>query len=361
MGKSPDGKDSSLAPNLAALQHKPRPLPLFLEMLRSETVGDPQRMQRALQGLRAYQEAERVPGMEPMPVIAELRGARLRDYGGDGVPLLVIPSLINPPNVLDLGPERSLLRWLAGQGHHVLLLDWGNDSLGRRDMSMADHVEQIILPLLRRFETQPSLLGYCLGGTIAAAAAAHVPLRGFATLASPWRFKGYPDEARSMLLDLWARSRPTVESLGVLPMEVLQAAFWNLDPARTVAKFETFAGFDPASREARAFVMLEDWANDGPALPEAAAREIFDSFFEADLPGANAWRVAGKIIDPALIGCPQLHIVSSTDRIAPAAAGFSSGERRAIDQGHVGMIVGGRARTGLWEPLHAWLSQLSSE
>lgn len=105
-------------------------------------------MRRTLEGLRRYQEAERPPLPEPMPAIAERLGATLRDYGGAGPPILFVPSLINPPNVLDLG-ERSLLRWLAGRGHRVLLLDWGWPGPERRDLSVAGHVEEILLPLLR--------------------------------------------------------------------------------------------------------------------------------------------------------------------------------------------------------------------
>src|SRR4051812_6441603 len=90
-------EESSLAPRLAALQHRPRPLPLFLAMLRSETAADPARMKMALAGLRRYQEAERPPPRTAMPAIAEIRGAALRNYGGEGPPVLFIPSLINPP------------------------------------------------------------------------------------------------------------------------------------------------------------------------------------------------------------------------------------------------------------------------
>src|SRR3954468_9172689 len=97
--------DSALAPKLAAPQHKPRPLPLFLEMLRSETAARPARMKRALEGLRKYQEAERTPPRPPMPALAERAGAALRDYGlrdygGEGPPIVFVPSLINPPSIL---------------------------------------------------------------------------------------------------------------------------------------------------------------------------------------------------------------------------------------------------------------------
>jgi polyhydroxyalkanoate synthase len=328
-----------------------------MELLRRETEGAPDRMSRALSGLRAYQEASRDPVPDPMPALANLHGASLRDYGGDGPPLLFIPSLINPPNVLDLGAEKSLLRWLASHGFQVLLLDWGWDVEARRSLSVAGHVEEIILPFIARLDRAPMLAGYCLGGTMALAAAAPAKAAAVATIAAPWRFSGFPDEDRAGLVDLWARAEPAARSLGMLPMEVLQSAFWSLDPARTIAKFERFAGIDPASPEARAFVMLEDWANDGPPIPEAAAREMFEDLIGTDLPGRGEWLVANEPVDPASLPCPFLNIVSTSDRIVPYATASTAGERLDLHQGHVGMVVGSRARALLWEPLKAWLEK----
>jgi poly[(R)-3-hydroxyalkanoate] polymerase subunit PhaC len=330
---------------------------LFLEMLRSETAANPARMQRALAGLRRYQEAERAPAQSPMPVLAATHGAALRDYGGAGAPVLFVPSLINPPSVLDMG-ERSLLRWLAGRGHRVLMLDWGWPGPERRAMSVAGHVESILLPLIAGIEEPPILAGYCLGGTMALAAAQLARVRGVATLAAPWHFNGFPDDARAKLGRLWAGAQGAVAALGLLPMEVLQCAFWSLDPARTVAKFEAFAELEGAA--ARTFVMLEDWANDGPPLSEAAAREMFESLFAADASGAGTWRVGGEIIDPATLEMPLLNIVSTTDRIVPHATAVAAGERLDLGLGHVGMVVGSRARAMLWAPLEGWLSRTAA-
>src|SRR6185295_17545258 len=105
-------QETALAPKFAAPQQRPRPLPLFLSMLREQSAANPVRMQAALAGLRKYQEAERPPVPAPMPALAEAHGAALRDYGGGGPSVLFVPSLINPPNVLDMG-DRSLLRWLS--------------------------------------------------------------------------------------------------------------------------------------------------------------------------------------------------------------------------------------------------------
>jgi poly[(R)-3-hydroxyalkanoate] polymerase subunit PhaC len=322
-------------------------------MLRRETEEAPERMARALAGLRRYQEAARAPATAPPAAVAERLGASVRDYGGAGPPVLFVPSLINPPSILDL-PERSLLRWLATAGGvRPLLLDWGWDVAARATLSVAGHVEEVLLPLIAALGERPALAGYCLGGTMALAAAAPSRAPAVAAIAAPWRFSGFPAEARAMLARLWEEAAATSRSLGVLPMEVLQSAFWSLDPGRTVAKFEAYADMAEGSPEARAFVTLEDWANDGPPLPHAAARELFEDFFGADVTGRGEWQLA----DPAALRCPFLDIVSTSDRIVPAASAAGAGERLELAQGHVGMVVGGRAKAALWEPLAAWLSR----
>ena len=324
--------------------------------MRSRTAGDNDRLQRVLAGLRRYQEAPRPPQQPPMPALAARLGASLRDYGGSGPDILFIPSLINPPTVLDLQP-RSLLRWLATQGRRVLLLDWGWPGEDRRDLSVAGHVEQILLPLMAELQSPPDLAGYCLGGTMAAAAAQIGAARSLTLIAAPWHFSCFGEDERRNLKALWEGSRALSDRLGVLPMEVLQCAFWSLDPERTVAKFEEFGRADEEA--ARSFMTLEDWANDGPPLSHAAAREMLEDFFGADLPGGGGWSVGGGVIDPAALPCPLLNIVSTTDAIVPAASAVQAGERLDLARGHVGMIVGSQAAAELWHPLAAWLSRVS--
>ena len=324
-------------------------------------------MRRALAGLRLYQQAKRTPRPAPAPAIAEVEGATLRDYGevaaaSGGPPTVFVPSLINPPTILDLSEERSLLRWLASLGHRALLVDWGWPGTARRDWSIADHVERLLLPLLDSLGESVRLAGYCLGGTMAAAAAQLRPAAGLALIATPWRFSAYPADSRDSIIRLWERGgSDAAERLGVLPMELLQSAFWSLDPKRTIAKFEAFAEMDPDSEEARAFVTLEDWANDGPPLPGRTARDLFLDFFRADSPGEGRWWVGGADIRPDRLELPILNIVSTSDRIVPAATAPRCGERLELALGHVGMVVGSRAKEALWEPLHAWLSRTAAK
>jgi polyhydroxyalkanoate synthase len=183
---------------------------------------------------------------------------------------------------------------------------------------------------------------------MAIAAANLAPVERVVTLAAPWRFSAYPADSRANVQAMWRHSQSAAQSLGALPMEVLQAAFWSLDPERTVTKFAKFAALDPAGAEARRFVQLEDWANQGEPLPCPAAAELIEQFFGADRPGSGGWTVSGKAITDRL-DVPALHFTAGRDRIAPAATA-PAGDSVPIASGHVGMIVG-RAR----EQLHAGL------
>ena len=324
-------------------------------MLRSETAASPERRAAALAGLRAYQQADRAPERAPKPAIATAGRASLRDYGGTGQAVVFVPSLINPPRVLDLARGNSLLRWLARQGVRPMLVDWGTPGPEDRDMDVAGHVEQLLLPLLRALRAPPVLAGYCLGGTMAMAAASRTPTAGLALIAAPWHFAGYGDSLSAMS-ELWDAAFEPCEKLGLVPIEVLQSGFWQLDPRRTIAKFERFGQIPPGSAQARSFVALEDWANEGAPLTFGAGRQLFDDFLVADLPGRGKWEVGGQIVRPEAIDAPIMSFVSTSDRIVPAATSTRIGAQTQVSLGHVGMIVGARARPALWQPLADWLT-----
>src|SRR5947208_12830645 len=168
--------ERDLLPQHSAVQHErvaqraPRPLPLFLELVREVSERDPQMAADALVGLRAYESAPRRERPASKLEIARVDGACLRDHGGDGPPAVLVPSLINPPRILDLDQESSLTAAIAEMGRRTLLLDWGKAD-DRSTLSVAGHVEHLLLPLLRTMNEPVALIGYCLGGTMAIAAA----------------------------------------------------------------------------------------------------------------------------------------------------------------------------------------------
>ncbi|MCA3254669.1 MAG: alpha/beta hydrolase [Alphaproteobacteria bacterium] len=306
------------------------------------TGGDRARLAAVLAGVRRYQESPYTRALPEMPAVAEAGGVRLRDYGSEGPAVVVVPSLINPPTVLDLAEGNSLLRWLAAQGFRPLLVDWG-DGAAERGLDIGGQVEGRLVPMLAGLET-PAVVGYCLGATMAVKLAALRPAARLALIAAPWRFSGYGAAARDAIAGWWTATRPSGEALGGVPMDLLQPMFWRLDPKGTVGKFEALGRSGAADP---GFVALEDWANDGPPLSVPAARQLAERFFAADDPGEGRWAPL-----PAM---PVLSFIAARDRIVPAAAAPDFGTSITVDAGHVGMIVGSRARAALWEPLAHFL------
>ncbi len=272
-----------------------------------------------------------------MPQIARVEGATLRDHGGSGPPCVLIPSLINPPRILDLDEAVSLAQAIARTGRRSLLLDWGKAD-ERGELSVKAHVEELLVPLLGKIGQPAALIGYCLGGTMAIAASNLVSVERLATIAAPWNFANYPQSSKRALLDVWNQSKAAAKQLGALPMEVLQAAFWSLDPEQTVRKFAQFGTLEPSSAKARRFVELEEWANDGEPLPYPAAEELIEDLFVHNAPGSGFWTIQGRPMSDDL-DIPRLHLTAEHDRIAPRATA-PRGRTIEIYSGHVGMIVG---------------------
>lgn len=320
-------------------------------MVRLVGEREPETARAALEGLAKYARAPRDGAREPKRIAAQVGPALLRDYGGIGPPVVLVPSLINPPDVLDLDEDVSLVSTVARMGRRSLLLDWGA-ARDRADLDIGGHIEKLLVPLLTQLGEPPALVGYCLGGTMTIATANLSPVERVATIAAPWRFSNYPEDSRRSLLELWRHARQAAASLKVLPMEVLQAAFWSLDPSRTVSKFAGFSKLDEKGAEARRFVVLEDWANEGEALPLPAARELIEDFFAADLPGKGEWLIGERGMTDA-ISVPLLNCTASKDRITPAVSA-PCGRREDIAAGHVGMVVGS-ARRHLHEALRTFL------
>lgn len=331
----------------------PRPLPLFLELVRRAAETDPELAAAALRGLAKVQQAPRSPRRQLRREFARLGAATLLDCGGSGRPIVLVPSLINPPDILDMDRETSLAEALTGSGR-VVRLDWG-PATARQALSIGDHIDALLIPLLQELSEPAVLIGYCLGGTMALAAASLTPTSGVATLASPWHFSAYPPGAIASLKTLWNDARCTVEQLGVLPIEVLQAAFWSLDPQRTVDKYAQLAELEADNPRVKRFIALEDWANAGEPLPGPAARELIEDLFVRDLPGRGEWKVGSRNI--ALPSRPTLHVTAANDRIVPAAT-VAPGPKLACRSGHVGMIVGREAHEKLHQPLREWLAAL---
>jgi polyhydroxyalkanoate synthase subunit PhaC len=322
-------------------------------------------------GIAAYRRHPWQRMLPDPPAIWSEGSARLLDYGTiGGRTVLFVPSLINRAYVLDLAEGHSMLRWLAAQGVRPVLLDWGWPEDHEKRFTLTDYVagrmERAMAAAAKAAGEPPVLAGYCMGGTLAVAAAQRRPdlISGLALLAAPWDFHApTPDRAVQT-----AKTLPMLEpvlSFGQsLPVDILQSLFALVDPWSVAEKYRGFANLPQNGERARLFVALEDWLNDGVPLAAEVARTCLGDWYGNNAPSKGTWRIAGLPVDPAAISRPTFVAVPGRDRIVPPESARALGDLipgatlHLPAAGHVGMAAGARAETALWRPLRDWLKTL---
>lgn len=331
------------------------------------------RLASFLSGVQVYRDHPYRRALTDPPILWQDGDIRLLDYAPDAPPgtpvLLAVPSLINRAYILDLMPGRSLMRWLAEQGVRPLLLDWGVPGSARRDFTLTDYVCGPLLEALAVANLQGpvSLLGYCMGGLLALAAALQpgAQVERLALLATPWDFHADDVSARRLSAIL-PMMKATIDWWDGLPVDAIQMLFAGIDPMQINRKFETFSRIAPDSPQAEAFVALEDWLNDGVALPGNVARECLEGWYGQNSPAQGRWRIAGRVVRPEALHVPTLVLIPSQDRIVPP------GSARALAQalpfaatldvplGHIGMMVSKAAPKRVWPLLKEWMTSATS-
>lgn len=319
-------------------------------------------------GVAAYRRHPHRRRRAEPPRVWRQGSSRLLDYGGgNGAPLLLVPSLVNRAAILDLYEKRSLAAALVAYGFRTFLLDWGTPRGEEWDLTLGDYVagrlESALEAAVDLTGRPAGVVGYCMGGLLAVALAQRRPERiaALALMATPWDFHA-AGGVRPRLLEAMAPGIVhMLDTFGFLPVEVLQAMFAGLDPYLTAAKFRRFAAWEADSEKARRFVALEDWVNDGVPLAGPVARECLQGWYVDNTPARLAWRIRGRAVLPSEVAAPSLVIIPGADRIVPpdSAAALADSLRGAelweLTTGHVGMVVGGGAPEELYRPLAGWL------
>ncbi len=277
-----------------------------------------------LKGVAAYRRHPWVRDLDDPACVWREGSSRLLDYGpADGVPMLVVPSLVNRAYVLDLMPGHSMLRFLAGQGVRPLLLDWGYPGEAERHFSLSDYIagrlERALVATAALAGGPVALCGYCMGGLMAVAAAERRQdlVSRLALLATPWDFWAAGAQQARDLAALLPLLEPYFAFGGTLPVDALQAMFSLLDPGSVAAKYRDFGQQDQASARARMFVAMEDWLNDGIPLAAPVARETLGLWYGANAPAAGTWRVLGLRVQAEALRMPCFVAAPGRDKIVP--------------------------------------------
>jgi len=349
----------------------------------------PEQVRRGLaryaRGVKVVADSLEAPvGQTPRETVWALNKAKLHRYvptqpeeERHRVPLLLVYALINKPFIFDLAPGRSYVEYMIDQGFDVYLLDWGAPGPEDRRTTFDDYVTEYLHRAVRKMlrvsgASEFTMLGYCLGATLAAVYAAlypGAPIRNLILLTAPLDFAAPPDGSMAMWLE---EERLDVDRLvgafDNVPGELIR--FW----AKMLKPVENFVGAYVSVWKAlddRAAVegwqAINRWVEDVIPFAGAAFRQFVQDYVRNNELIKGEHEINGQRVDLSRIDAALLNVVAQYDHLVSQSQSESlmelvsseDKELRVIPSTHVGLMASGRARYKLWPDLVEWLAPRS--
>jgi polyhydroxyalkanoate synthase len=247
-------------------------------------------------------------------------------------PILIVPAWIMKYYILDLSPRNSLVRYLVDQGHTVFMISWKNPIAHDRNLGMDDYQNKGIRDALNAVaaivpNVKIHAVGYCIGGTLLAIAAAALAREGDHRLASMTLFAAQTDFSEPGELSLFispsqlAMLEAVMQKAGVLSSDKMGASFALLR-ARDLLWTPAINTYVKGNREKLNDLMA--WNSDGTRMPFRMHSEYLKQLYlQNDLAGGR-FRVNGEVINLAAITLPMFVLGTETDHVAPWKSAYKA-------------------------------------
>ena len=295
------------------------------------------------------------------------------------VPLLLVYALINKPFIFDLTPGRSFVEFLLDAGFDVYLLDWGIPGPEDCNTTFDDYVAEYLHRAVRKTQKHSgsreiSLLGYCIGATIAAVYAAmhpEVSIKNMILLTAPIDFSDQPKGSMAVWLDTGSLDiDKLVDTMGNVPGELI--ALW----AKLLKPVENFMGayvnllkMIDDENAVRGWQAINRWVEDVVPFAGEAFRQFVKVYLRGNALVKGEHKINGQAVNLENIDASLLNIVAEYDHLVSKSQSESimslvssrDTELIVIPSTHVGIMVSSRAKFKLWPEIVEWLGTRSGE
>ena len=312
----------------------------------------------------------------PYDVVYEEDRIKLKHYRLEGdpklkTPLLVIYALINRETMLDLQPDRSVVKTFLKEGIDLYMMDWGYPTRKDRYVTIDDHVNGYmdnVIDLIRNKHgiQKINLMGICMGGAFCVMYAALHPekIKNLITTVTPTNF-----DTDTGLLHVWMKNIDVdrlVDTYGNIPADLMNFGFLLLNPARLmIDKYVGFFENMDNKTFVENFVRMEKWIFDSPDVPGETFRQFIKDGYQKNLLIQSKMELGGRRVELKNITMPVLNFYGMFDHLVPPAAcemliekiGSTDKENVSLDTGHIGIYVSSKCQREFAPKIARWLKE----
>ena len=256
-------------------------------------------------------------------------------------PVLIVPSCIMKYYILDLSPQNSMVRYLVGQGHTVFIISWRNPDASDRDLKMQDYLSMGVMEARAAGKTASGAasihtMGYCLGGTFLAIAAAALGRIKRKKTRSAKEAALIPADMPDLSSVILLAAQTDFSEPGELGVFIDEEQLANLRQSmndkgylsgkQMGGSFQFLASKDLVwSRNTRRYLMGEDdasfdlmsWNADQTRLPARMHSEYLTSLFLNNALASGQYRFAGATVALMDIHAPMMVVGTTRDHVSP--------------------------------------------
>ncbi|MFZ4702797.1 MAG: class III poly(R)-hydroxyalkanoic acid synthase subunit PhaC [Candidatus Methylumidiphilus sp.] len=286
-------------------------------------------------------------------------------------PVLVVYALVNRQYMLDLQPDRSMIRNLLNLGLDVFIIDWGYPKKADMYLTLDDYINGYIdncVDVVGRVSQSDkvNLMGICQGGTFSAIYSALHPekVQNLVTLVAPFDFS-----TNDGLLFNWSKHLnidALVDAYRIIPGDFLNGGFLMLMPFNlNIRKYVDMLDVMEDKEKLLNFLRMEKWIFDSPGQAGECMRQFIKDCYQQNKLVKGELTLGGQTVDLGNITMPLLNIYASADHLVPPAAtkplndlvGTEDKTLYEFKGGHIGVFVGGKSQKELAPAIAKWLHE----
>ena len=289
-------------------------------------------------------------------------------------PVLISYALVNRQYMMDIQPDRSMIKLFLDAGLDVYMVDWGYPTAEDMYLTMDDMINWYLdecVDYIRKESKKDkiNILGVCQGGSfsIMYTALHQEKVKNLVTLVTPVDFS--TDDAMLFRWSHFMNIQSLVDAFdGVVPGDVMNIAYLILKPLtltldKYVGMTDKWADKDFLTN----FVRMEKWTFDSPNQAGQVLVDFIKECYQENKLIKGTLELGGQTVNLKDITVPVLMACADRDHLVPLSAsepiidavGSIDKTYLHFPTGHIGMFTSSKSKKEILPTIIEWIKDRS--